>query len=402
MDQELFCSVLKNLLHINVRVGTVDDSYLKTFEEKFCYHPALQPMFRAQTIRPLLEKIEPGILYEFRDRLGICSLFFLLEGVPASIGPFVRREFDLERTRRAMLAAGLPGSYAESIRLYYSNYPLCGMTRAIDAVLACYQAFLPDAPTLHLARIDDYPETRRLPSLNYHENLDYSSIYRRYELENQFLRTIEKGDVEHVAIAHDQMAEAGLRDKRYVSAIYQDVNVSAAILRTMARKAAENGGASVVEINEITQRAVQKMLAQTSTPRKMQIIKQMCVELAEAVDRARSRAGNYSLSIRKAIDTLRHNYSQDLGLSALSEHVGMSVSHLSRTFSKEVGMSISQYIAALRCEEAASMLKNSDASIQEISAYVGYLDNNYFVKVFKKQYGMTPTEYRAGKPANEA
>ncbi len=402
MDYALFCSVLKNLLHVNVDTDVLNDAYLIQFEEKYCYHPALQPMFRAEVMKPLFKEIEPAVLYEFRDRLGICSLFFLLNGVPIALGPFVRREFDLERTRRVMLSAGLPGSYAESIRLYYSNFPLCGMSRAIDAVLACVQAFCPDAPVYTLARIDDYPETKKLPKQNYDENLDYSSIYRRYELENQFLRTIEKGEVENVLMAYDRMACAGLRDKRYVSAIYQDVNVSVAIIRALARKAAEQGGASVVEVNEITQRAVQRMQAETSIQRKMQIARGMYVELAEAVDRSRSQMGAYTGPIRKAVNTLRHSYSQNLSLNQLAEQVNMSPSHLSRTFSKEVGMSISQYVAALRCEEAASMLKNGDASIQEISAYVGYLDNNYFVKVFKKQYGMTPSEYRAGKDSKEA
>ena len=402
MEKELFCAVLRNLLHLNVHAGALDEDYLKAFEEKYCYHPSLQPMFRAELIRPLLGEIEANTLYEFRDRLGICSLFFLLEGVPVVVGPFVRREFDLERTRRVMLSAGLPGSYAESIRLYYSNFPLCGMTRAIDAVTACMQAFCPEAPTLRVARIDDYPETKKLPKPNYEDSLDYSSVYRRYELENQFLRTIEKGDVENVLVAHDRMAAAGLRDKRYVSAVYQDVNVSLAITRALARKAAENGGASVVEINEITQRAVQRMQGEATMQRKVQIARAMYVELAEAVDRARSRLGSYTPPIRKAADTLRHNYSQNLSLEQLAAHVGMSPSHLSRTFSKEVGMSISQYVAALRCEEAASMLKSGDASIQEIAAYVGYLDNNYFVKVFKKQYGVTPSEFRAGKAENEA
>ena len=402
MDYALFCSVLKNLLHVNVDTDVLNDAYLIQYEEKYCYHPALQPMFRAEVMKPLFHQIEPAVLYEFRDRLGICSLFFLLNGVPIALGPFVRREFDLERTRRVMLSAGLPGSYAESIRLYYSNFPLCGMTRAIDAVTACIQAFCPDAPVYTLARIDDYPETKKLPKQNYDENLDYSSIYRRYELENQFLRTIEKGDAENVLIAYERMASAGLRDKRYVSAVYQDVNVSLAIIRALARKAAENGGASVVEVNEITQSAVQRMQAETSVQRKIQISKNMLVSLAEAVDRARSRLGSYSAPVRKAADTLRHNFSQNLSLEQLADHVGMSPSHLSRTFTKEVGMSISQYVAALRCEEAASMLRDSDTPISEISAYVGYLDNNYFVKVFKKQYGVTPSDYRAGNTGKEA
>ena len=40
------------------------------------------------------------------------------------------------------------------------------------------------------------------------------------------------------------------------------------------------------------------------------------------------------------------------------------------------------------------MLKETALQIQEISAYVGYPDNNYFIKVFKKIYNMTPSEYR--------
>ena len=40
---------------------------------------------------------------------------------------------------------------------------------------------------------------------------------------------------------------------------------------------------------------------------------------------------------------------------------------------------------------------NYSEPIQEISSYVGYPDNNYFVKVFKAQYGLTPSEYRSAK-----
>lgn len=397
MDYTLFCSVLRSLLHINIDTVTLEENYLKQFEEKYCYHPALQPIFQAEEMRRLISNIEPDIIYEFRDRLGVCSLFFLLEGAPVLLGPFVRKEFDLEQTRRVMLSVGLSGSHAESIRLFYSNYPLCSVTRAIDSITACIQAFCPNAPMFKLARLDDYSETKKIPKQNYEENIDYDNLYRRYELENQFLHAIEKGDTENVLIAYERMESTGVRDKRFVTAIYQDANVSLAILRSLARKAAERGGASVIEVNEITQRAVQRMQAEMSVQSKLKITTNMILELTEAVERAHNRMAKYSSSIRRATDTLRHNFSQNLSLEQLSNQVGMSPSHLSRTFSKEVGMSIPQYVASLRCEEAASMLSSTDLPISEISEYVGYLDNNYFVKVFKKQYGMTPSEYRAGK-----
>ena len=66
-----------------------------------------------------------------------------------------------------------------------------------------------------------------------------------------------------------------------------------------------------------------------------------------------------------------------------------------RLFKHETGRTITQYIVHLRCRQAAEMLRETNLPVQEISSYVGYTDNNYFVKVFKKVIGNTPSEYRA-------
>ena len=58
-------------------------------------------------------------------------------------------------------------------------------------------------------------------------------------------------------------------------------------------------------------------------------------------------------------------------------------------------MTVSDYLQKLRCEQASRLLRQTNTPVSEISAYVGYPDNNYFVKVFKKQYGMTPSAYRS-------
>jgi YesN/AraC family two-component response regulator len=63
-------------------------------------------------------------------------------------------------------------------------------------------------------------------------------------------------------------------------------------------------------------------------------------------------------------------------------------------FKKETGWTMTEYIALMRCKKAARLLKKTDLPVQEISSYVGYSDNNYFVKVFKKIYDLTPSEYR--------
>ena len=69
--------------------------------------------------------------------------------------------------------------------------------------------------------------------------------------------------------------------------------------------------------------------------------------------------------------------------------------YLSRLFKKEMGITLTAYIADLRTKKAAELLKTSMLSVAEIAMYVGYPDSNYFVKVFKKRYGMTPSAYRS-------
>lgn len=52
------------------------------------------------------------------------------------------------------------------------------------------------------------------------------------------------------------------------------------------------------------------------------------------------------------------------------------------------------YLRKVRMENASSLLLSTEYSIQEISVMVGIMDANYFVKLFKKEYGETPSEFR--------
>ena len=61
---------------------------------------------------------------------------------------------------------------------------------------------------------------------------------------------------------------------------------------------------------------------------------------------------------------------------------------------KETGMTFTNYVNDIRLNLAAASLKTSDQSIYEIGASVGLADTSYFCRIFKKKFGMTPTEYR--------
>lgn len=83
-----------------------------------------------------------------------------------------------------------------------------------------------------------------------------------------------------------------------------------------------------------------------------------------------------------------------LRLNTIADAVNVSSGYLSHLFKEETGLAVTAYIAKKRCEQAAELLITTELPVQDISAYVGYLDNNYFVKVFRSQYHMTPSQYR--------
>jgi AraC-like DNA-binding protein len=67
---------------------------------------------------------------------------------------------------------------------------------------------------------------------------------------------------------------------------------------------------------------------------------------------------------------------------------------LFKTVKKETGLTLGQYIQAKRLEQAQSLLKNNERSIAEIAELCGISDYNYFSRIFKKQFGITPRDYR--------
>jgi len=99
-------------------------------------------------------------------------------------------------------------------------------------------------------------------------------------------------------------------------------------------------------------------------------------------------------SVRQVIEYLQEHYNQDLTLDDVARKVHISPSHLSRLFKDELGMTIIDYLTDIRIAAAKQMLENSDLMVKEIAEKVGYQEASYFTRVFKKNTGVSPAEYR--------
>ncbi|MBO5292223.1 MAG: response regulator [Lachnospiraceae bacterium] len=105
-----------------------------------------------------------------------------------------------------------------------------------------------------------------------------------------------------------------------------------------------------------------------------------------------------SVSLVEKIKTyINENFQRDLSLDEISREYDISPYYFSKIFKDETGENFIEYLTAVRMDKAKQLLLNKELSMKEICSMVGYADPNYFSRSFKKNVGVTPTEYREGK-----
>lgn len=96
----------------------------------------------------------------------------------------------------------------------------------------------------------------------------------------------------------------------------------------------------------------------------------------------------------KALDYLHENYVRDISLKHTANKVFMSPAYLSELCRKHLGRAFVDYLNDLRVQKARLLLEKTELRIYEISGMVGFREVSYFIRVFRKYTGMSPTEYR--------
>jgi len=84
-----------------------------------------------------------------------------------------------------------------------------------------------------------------------------------------------------------------------------------------------------------------------------------------------------------------------ISLEALAKRHHVSPFRLSRSFTREFGVSITDMLTMIRVERAKDMFNQGSLSIKEVAIRVGFADANYFAKVFRRVCGFSPMEHQA-------
>ena len=99
--------------------------------------------------------------------------------------------------------------------------------------------------------------------------------------------------------------------------------------------------------------------------------------------------------IQQAKEYIDHHYMDpNLSLNQVAAQVNLSPSHFSVVFSQETCQTFKEYLTEIRIKKAKELLRMTTLRSAEISYQIGYSDPHYFSYVFRKNTGLSPTEFR--------
>lgn len=101
--------------------------------------------------------------------------------------------------------------------------------------------------------------------------------------------------------------------------------------------------------------------------------------------------------IRVAMQYVQENYDKQIRVEDIAKKVNMSASYFSTMFKKQTGTNFTNYVTEYRMQVAKKLLQETDMTICEVSDALGFSDQRYFSKTFKKSVGQSPGDFRKAK-----
>lgn len=306
-------------------------------------------------------------------------------------GPFSYEAITDERSIDICNSHNIPASLYSFMQMYYSTLPYVSDDNVIDSIMRCLGDILWEDKAYQIVY------TRFQGNSNVHyEDVDtvptsemLQELEHRYEIERTLIENISRGDYE----AAKSFFSSDFKLKPRFPDSIRDLKNQLIIMNTLCRKAAEQGMVHPIYLDDTSRRFAIK-IENSSTMAQLNSIKKEMVRRYCALVQSHSLR-NYSKPIREAINYINIYLTEDLSLSAIAERLNFNSSYLSTLFKKEVGMTLTEYVNNTRIKHAIYLLNVSLRPIQEIASQCGIQDMNYFTRLFKKINKMTPSQYKA-------
>lgn len=224
-------------------------------------------------------------------------------------------------------------------------------------------------------------------------NREENFVRADYNTELIFYESVKKGDVDFIyKFCQKPFAELPGFGKLSNNSL-QNLKYHFAITAALVSRYCIEGGMNISEAYNLSDFYILSVDESTSVEEISVFHQKMCVDYAIKMKNIQKK-NQFSKPIIDCVNFIFDNLHRRITLQELSSFAKLSPSYLSKLFSKEVGISISNYILNKKIETAEKMLCYSEYSVFEISEILAFANQAHFTYAFKKKNGITPSQFR--------
>ncbi len=397
---ELFVKIL-NATNINVNILKNDQSNLELIDKRFRLH--LYQNYIYDGILDLLEsQKEANLLFRITDDF-LFTYFFLHipeeyisedETTWISVGPLSEGRRSPDDIYHIVQKNRIPERLFQEISSFYDTVPVIESVSQYGEFIQelasglfsrTYRLeYLPADCVLFCNSASIYKTVRDNPQMA------MTSIAERYEVENELMLAISAGDYEKAHSLHGKFLTYHIRP-RTENPLHNQQHLSI-ILNTLCRKAAEAGGVHPLYIDELSTRFAVLIHEVYSIGDVSALSREMIHKYCLLVKNHAMKG--YSAVTKEIISYIDFHYMEDLTLNRLAEMFNISKTYLSNLFRRETGVTLTEYIHQVRMRKAITLINSSALPVAAIATACGYNDINYFTRIFKRTYGLSPKQYQ--------
>jgi len=313
------------------------------------------------------------------------------------IGPYLLKDMSEPDIRQMIAAISIPESLFPQLRDYFYSLPLIRDKSSFYSVIRraylmiCEQDSLVEE-TFDLSTLESREEYLRKHTFMMSDDpvLSMNVLEKRYHAEDEFLDAVSQGNYTRAMSIISQMS-AGRISSRSDNELRDRKNLMLA-LNTVLRRTSYSAGVHPFYIDSISANYARFIEAATGFQELEDVLPYLVRSYCDLVKK-RSTA-LYSAPIRQILVTIDASIDSDLSLKRFANELFLNTSYLSSLFKKETGMTLTDYVNQHRINSAKRLLKSTTLSIQAVATSVGISDIHYFTRLFRREVGCSPREYR--------
>lgn len=226
--------------------------------------------------------------------------------------------------------------------------------------------------------------------MNYDKKENY--VYNKsYVIEEAILKLVRTGNVEgfHSLQFNNDNFHIGVTSNNAIRQLKNNIIINT----TLCTRAAIDGGLEYDTAYELSDHFIQ-LAEQTDNPDILyEILGKTSYTFAEKVAQAQTPFSTDE-RLQKAIRYIQQNTNQHITVGDVARYTGFSKSYFSAYFKENLGFTVSDFILRCKLEEGRRLLQFTNKPISTISTFLCFSSQSHFQTAFKKQFGMTPNEYR--------